>query len=79
MRNLLKKLGSRVLYMDTDSAFYVSRKDREEFEPKSGNYLGELTNVLEDVEGYVVLFEDFVVVVRRITDMMYFGKKKRKD
>ena len=49
---LLKPLGSRVLYMDTDSAFYLSQKQEEEFEPEIGNYLGELTNVLEDVEGY---------------------------
>ena len=47
---LPKPLGSRVLYMDTDSAFYLSQKEEEEFEPELGNYLGELTNVLEDVE-----------------------------
>ncbi|XP_068734466.1 uncharacterized protein [Montipora capricornis] len=50
--DLLERLGDRVLYMDTDSPFYISRKDREEFEPELGDYLGELTNVLEDVEGY---------------------------
>ena len=40
---LLDKLASRILYMDTDSAFYISRKDREEFEPELGDYLGQLT------------------------------------
>ena len=50
--SLLKKLGKRVLYMDTDSVFYLSSKYEEEFEPQLGEYLGDLTNVLEDVKDY---------------------------
>ena len=38
---LVKQLGSSVLYMDTYSAFYLSQKEEEEFEPELGNYLGE--------------------------------------
>ena len=49
---LLEKLGPRALYMDTDSVFFVSSKDEEEFEPELGEYLGDLTNVLEDEKYY---------------------------
>ena len=40
----LQRLGSRVLYMDTDSLIYVSRDG--DYEPKLGDYLGEFTNEL---------------------------------
>ena len=38
----LKKLDSRVLYFDTDSILYVSKKD--EYEPALGDYLGDFTD-----------------------------------
>ena len=42
----LEKLGDRVLYFDTDSMIFISRKG--EYQPKLGNYLGELTNELDN-------------------------------
>ncbi|XP_062828202.1 uncharacterized protein LOC134292300 [Anolis carolinensis] len=39
---LLDKLGSRVLYHDTDSVIFVSREG--EWEPPLGDYLGDLTD-----------------------------------
>lgn len=50
-----KKLGADLMYMDTDSMFFVSRKGREAagMEPQIGRYLGELTSVFDgdDVHG----------------------------
>lgn len=43
----LEKLEERVLYYDTDSVIYVSRK--EEYEPPIGDFLGDLT---DELEGY---------------------------
>ena len=45
---LLEKLITRVSYMDTDIAFYIETKRKEELTPRSGDYLGDLTDVLED-------------------------------
>lgn len=42
----LEKLGDRVLYFDTDSIIYISRK--VEYDPKLGNYLGDLTSELDE-------------------------------
>jgi hypothetical protein len=43
--SVLEKLGDRVLYYDTDSVIYTSCAT-DKFNPKLGNYLGELTNEL---------------------------------
>jgi hypothetical protein len=45
----LEKLGERVLYFDTDSIFYVSRPN--EYEPKTGDQLGDLTNEIDSSIG----------------------------
>ena len=45
----LEKLNERVLYFDTDSVIFVSKKD--EYEPKLGDYLGEFTNEIDPKEG----------------------------
>ncbi len=50
---LLEQLGRRVLYYDTDSVIYVSKEG--EWEPKTGDYLGELTNEL-DHGNHIVAF-----------------------
>lgn len=52
----LEKLGSRVLYYDTDSVIYVSREG--EYEAPTGSFLGEMTNELEDFGpgSYIVAF-----------------------
>lgn len=46
---VLEKLGADVLYGDTDSVFFVSRKWRRDqgLEPKMGPYLGQLTTVFD--------------------------------
>ena len=42
------KLGTRVIYHDTDSLIYVSNdNDSDEYTPKIGNFLGELTDELD--------------------------------
>ncbi|KAK5650119.1 hypothetical protein RI129_001148 [Pyrocoelia pectoralis] len=41
----MEKLGSRVLYTDTDSIVYISREN--EYEPEIGEYLGDMTDELE--------------------------------
>ena len=51
---LLQKLEKRVLYMDTDSAFYHSTQSDDH--PSLGNYLGELTNVLDDDKHVIETF-----------------------
>lgn len=42
----LEKIGDRVLYFDTDSIIYVHRKNL--YCPKLGNFLGQLTNELDE-------------------------------
>ncbi|XP_055381852.1 uncharacterized protein LOC129612329 [Condylostylus longicornis] len=41
----LEKLDNRVLYYDTDSIFYISREG--EYEPHTGEFIGDMTNELE--------------------------------
>ena len=41
----LEKLGTRILYCDTDSCIFVKR-DENEYEPALGNLLGEMTDEL---------------------------------
>ncbi|XP_067226351.1 uncharacterized protein [Chanodichthys erythropterus] len=43
---LMEKLGDRLLYSDTDSVIFVSRDG--DWEPPLGDYLGELTNEIDD-------------------------------
>ena len=43
----LDKLDKRVLYYDTDSCIYVSNGDPLEYEPSTGNFLGDMTDELE--------------------------------
>ncbi|XP_067210247.1 uncharacterized protein [Linepithema humile] len=43
----LERLDRRVLYYDTDSCIYVSSDDPSEYEPRTGNFLGDMTNELE--------------------------------
>lgn len=44
----LQKLGKRVQYFDTDSVFYLSTRGKDEYTPKLGNCLGDMTNELDD-------------------------------
>ena len=48
--SLLETLGERVLYFDTDSVIFVSRPGDED--PKTGSFLGELTNELKTPGDY---------------------------
>ncbi|XP_070171517.1 uncharacterized protein [Polyergus mexicanus] len=43
----LERLDRRVLYYDTDSCIYVSSGDPNEYEPRTGNFLGDMTDELE--------------------------------
>jgi len=45
----MKKLGERVLYHDTDSLMYTLKPGQ--YEPKLGEYLGELTNEISENDG----------------------------
>lgn len=52
--SVLEKLQDRVLYYDTDSVIFVTRGD--EWKPKLGDNLGELTSELEDADQHIVKF-----------------------
>jgi G:T-mismatch repair DNA endonuclease (very short patch repair protein) len=56
--NYLEKLDRRVLYYDTDSCIYVSSGDPNEYEPRTGNFLGDMTDELESYGhgSYIVSF-----------------------
>ena len=45
--SLLEKLGDRVLYYDTDSIVFKTNLSLEPFDPKTGDYLGDLTNEID--------------------------------
>ena len=51
--DLLDLLQERVLYYDTDSVIYVHKQDKPN--PPLGNYLGDLTNELDD-DDYITSF-----------------------
>jgi len=51
---MMRKLGDRVLYTDTDSVIYVSRKG--DWEPPLGTCLGEWDDQLEQGEDHIVDF-----------------------
>ena len=51
--DLLDLLQERVLYYDTDSVIYVHKPDK--LDPPLGNYLGDLTNELDDND-YITSF-----------------------
>ncbi|XP_036144598.1 uncharacterized protein LOC118646236 [Monomorium pharaonis] len=55
----LEKLGTRVLYCDTDSCIYLSSGAPNEYEPHTGNFLGDMTNEL-DCYGSGSYIESFV-------------------
>ena len=54
----LRELGESVLYCDTDSVIYIQNVN-EPKRVKTGDYLGDLTDVLE-VYGAFSYIEDFV-------------------
>ncbi|XP_011859145.1 PREDICTED: uncharacterized protein LOC105556661 [Vollenhovia emeryi] len=43
----LELLDRRVLYYDTDSCIYVSTGEPDEYEPRTGNFLSDMTDELE--------------------------------
>jgi len=45
----LELIGDRVLYFDTDSIIFIS--NNKDYEPKTGNFLGELTNEIDKKDG----------------------------
>ena len=53
---LLEKLGSHVLYFDTDSVFWVDTGIPGDYVPQTGSFLGDLTDELNTVN-YI---KDFV-------------------
>ena len=54
----LSKLGESVLYCDTDSVVYF-QKDNDPTKVKTGDYLGDLTNELEQY-GCDTFIQEFV-------------------
>ena len=49
----ITKIGERVLYVDTDSMIFISKPDL--YEPKTGKYLGELTNEIKPKDGQKIV------------------------
>lgn len=70
----LEKLDRRVLYYDTDSCIYVSTGNPHEYEPLTGNFLGDMTNELESygrdsfIESFVSGGPKFYAYVVRTSD-----------
>lgn len=54
--SVLEKVGEDCLYMDTDSIIFVDRADSHAKNLPIGNYLGELTNEISPIEGYIVKY-----------------------
>ena len=74
----LQKLGSRVLYCDTDSCIYVSRGELSE--PHTGNFLSDM---IDELESYgVVLLNcscpeaSTSFVYRKVADTKYVQLKE---
>ena len=53
--NEIEKLGKRVLYFDTDSIIYVSTDNLNEYDPTIGEYLGDLTNEIDESDGNFIV------------------------
>jgi len=53
--NEIEKLGKRVLYFDTDSIIYVSTDNLNEYDPTIGEYLGDLTNKIDESDGNFIV------------------------
>ena len=52
----MQKLGKRVFYHDTDSIIFLTTGDPDEYVPKTGVFLGELTDELDMKQGHIVEF-----------------------
>ncbi|KYN18723.1 putative DNA polymerase [Trachymyrmex cornetzi] len=55
----LEKLNRRVLYYDTDLCIYTSSGDPDDYEPRTGNFLGDITDELVG-NGHDSFIETFV-------------------
>ena len=70
----LERLDRRVLYYDTDSCIYTSNNDPDEYEPRTGNFLGDMTDELESygsgsfIEAFVSGGPKFYAYVVRTPD-----------
>lgn len=52
--SLLETIGERVLYFDRDSVIFMSRPGDKD--PKTGSFLGELTNELKKPDDFITEF-----------------------
>lgn len=54
----LERLDHRILYYDTDSCIYVSTGNPDEYEPRTGNFLGDMTDELKSYsrDSYIEAF-----------------------
>ena len=52
----MQKLGKRVLYHDTDSIIFLDTGKTNEYIPKLGNFLGDLTNEISPEQGSIIEF-----------------------
>jgi len=70
----LERLDQRVLYYDTDSCIYLSTGAPNEYEPSTGNFLGDMTDELESygrgsyIESFVSGGPKFYAYVVRTPD-----------
>ncbi|XP_018371345.1 PREDICTED: uncharacterized protein LOC108766509 [Trachymyrmex cornetzi] len=74
----LELLNRRVLYYDTDSCIYISTGDPNEYEPRTGNFLGDMTDELESYgcDSYIESFVSagpkfYAYVVRTPEDRLH--------
>jgi hypothetical protein len=59
----MTKLGTRLIYVDTDCYFYWTEPGL--YEPKTGNYLGHLTNEITKEKG------DYIVEMVALAEKCY--------
>ena len=52
----MQKLGDRVFYHDTDSIIFLSTGDPDEYTPKTGVFLGDLTDELNKKQEFITEF-----------------------
>ncbi len=57
----MKKLGNRLLYSDTDCYFYWTEPGL--YEPKTGSYLGQLTNEISKEKGNYMI--EMIAIVEK--------------
>lgn len=74
----LEQLEERAVYWDTDSVIYISNDNENNFEPVTGNFLGDMTNELENY-GPDTFISEFVSGGPKNYAFKLFSKKHNEE